>query len=224
MLSEEEKAVLYDALTEKIETCRRCITDNTGDKDAIKLQQAASEACSALVIKLKLAAEISSELQAPALALALAPAPRPAPAPGPAPGPGFKKPTRFKKKAKKNYRFLIIDDQGVMRALLKSILTDLGYLDIDTAESANKGLTNMSLKDYDAVFCDWEMPGMTGLQLLQKVRSQEQFKDLIFVMITGIDSTSKIRDAIVAGVNDYIVKPVNVHMLAKKLAALTPRD
>jgi two-component system chemotaxis response regulator CheY len=68
------------------------------------------------------------------------------------------------------------------------------------------------------------MPGMTGLQLLQKVRSQEQFKDLIFVMITGIDSTSKIRDAIVAGVNDYIVKPVNVHMLAKKLAALTPRD
>jgi two-component system chemotaxis response regulator CheY len=222
MLSEEEKAVLYDALTEKIETCRRCITDNTGDKDAIKLQQAVSDACSALVVKLKLAAEISPELQAPAPGPG--PGPAPAPGPGPAPAPGFKKPTQFKKKAKKNYRFLIIDDQGVMRALLKSILIDLGYLDIDTAESANKGLTNMSLKDYDAVFCDWEMPGMTGLQLLQKVRSQEQFKNLIFVMITGIDSTSKIRDAIVAGVNDYIVKPVNVHMLAKKLAALTPRD
>jgi two-component system chemotaxis response regulator CheY len=217
MLSEEEKAVLYDALTEKIETCRRFITDNTSDKEAIKLQQVASEVCSAIMVKLKLAAKVFPELQATAPAT-------PEPAPAPAPAPGFKKPTQFRKKAKKNYRFLIIDDQGVMRALLKHIITDLGYLGVDTAESANKGLTNMSLKDYDAVFCDWEMPGMTGLQLLQKVRCQEQFKHLIFVMITGIDNTSKIRDAIVAGVNDYIVKPVNVEMLAKKLAALTPKD
>jgi two-component system chemotaxis response regulator CheY len=215
MLSEDEKAVLYDALTQKIETCRRFITDNTSDKDALKLHQAASDACSALMVKLKLADEVSPERQAPASALAAAPA---TPA-----TPRFKKPTQFKKKAKKNYRFLIIDDQGVMRALLKSIIADLGYQDIDTAESADKGLANMSLKDYDAVFCDWEMPGMTGLQLLQKVRCQEEFKDLIFIMITGIDSTSKIRDAIVAGVNDYIVKPVNVHMLEKKLAALTPK-
>jgi two-component system chemotaxis response regulator CheY len=218
MLSEDEKAVLYDALTQKIETCRRFITDNTSDKDALKLHQAASDACSALMVKLKLADEVSPERQAPASALAAAPATPATPA-----TPRFKKPTQFKKKAKKNYRFLIIDDQGVMRALLKSIIADLGYQDIDTAESADKGLANMSLKDYDAVFCDWEMPGMTGLQLLQKVRCQEEFKDLIFIMITGIDSTSKIRDAIVAGVNDYIVKPVNVHMLEKKLAALTPK-
>ena len=217
MLSEEEKAVLYDALTEKIETCRRFITDNTSDKDAIKLQQVASEICSAIMVKLKLVAKVFPELQPPA------PAPTPAPAPAPAPA-GFKKPTQFRKKAKKNYRFLVIDDQGVMRALLKHIIMDLGYLGVDTAESADKGLSKMSLKDYDAVFCDWEMPGMTGLQLLQKVRCQEQFKHLIFVMITGIDNTSKIRDAIVAGVNDYIVKPVNVEMLAKKLSALTPRD
>jgi len=96
----------------------------------------------------------------------------------------------------------------------------LGYVNIDTVDSAEKGLTRLNSKNYDAVFCDWDMPGMSGLELLEKVRSSRQFKDLIFVMVSGIHTAPDIRSAIRAGVNGYIVKPVSTESLANSLRKL----
>ena len=133
----------------------------------------------------------------------------------------FAKPTRMKKKPKSNYQFLVIDDQGLMRAILKKMLIDLGYEKTDAVESASSALSHMERKYYDAVFCDWEMPNMSGIELLKEVRSIEKYKNLVFFMVTGLDNTENIKEAIVAGVNDYIVKPINGALLANKLDSIS---
>ena len=86
------------------------------------------------------------------------------------------------------------------------------------AEDGLAALTRLEAENFDIVVCDWKMPNMTGLELLEKVRSNDKLKDIAFLMATMVSDVENVRKAVQAGVTDYIAKPFNPDMLCKKVA------
>lgn len=200
MLSIDEKNLLRELLIRRIRAHERAVnTGVKGEKDTTRQREELYH-CLSIISQLHLETDVQPSDETLQTVV--------------------EKPTGLKLKLLEDYRFLIIDDHSFMRTLLKRIFSELGYVNIDTVDSAEKGLTRLNSKNYDAVFCDWDMPGMSGLELLEKVRSSRQFKDLIFVMVSGIHTAPDIRSAIRAGVNGYIVKPVSTESLANSLRKL----
>lgn len=120
---------------------------------------------------------------------------------------------------KKALRILLIDDDPVSRELLKTMLEELDQQDILEAKSGENGLE--ILKDdtkFDLILCDWQMPGISGFDLLKKLREVDATKKLPFIMVTGKSDMEYIQSAIKAGVNDYIVKPIDMMVLEKKVS------
>lgn len=114
---------------------------------------------------------------------------------------------------------LIAEDNRDSAELLRGILEDMGIKRIDLVEdgrAAVYALQNCS-PPYDIVLCDWDMPEMTGLEVRKSVKTLAKLRDTHFVMVTAVSEASRIREAIMHGVNDYIVKPVDVDILEKKL-------
>jgi two-component system, chemotaxis family, chemotaxis protein CheY len=109
-------------------------------------------------------------------------------------------------------RFLVIDDFKTMRTLVKRSLAQMGYTEVDEAEDGAIGhaLLTKSIVDgkpYACVISDWNMPNMTGLELLVKVRSHALLKSLPFVLVTAENEQSQVIEAAKAGVSNYITKP-----------------
>lgn len=120
----------------------------------------------------------------------------------------------------RNSNLLIIEDDFNARDILKENLENLGFTRIDVAEDGEQGLKKILKNPVDLVLCDWMMPKLNGMELLQKIRQSEKYKSMPFIMITSIGEAEDIKLAIQNKVTDYIVKPIDVDVLEEKLARI----
>jgi two-component system chemotaxis response regulator CheY len=121
---------------------------------------------------------------------------------------------------KENMRILIVDDYKTMLRIIRNLLAELGFKNVDEATDGSAALESLRAKKYDLVISDWNMEPMTGLDLLREVRADEQLKPMPFIMVTAESKTENVVAAKKAGVNNYIVKPFNAATLRSKVAAV----
>ncbi|MBE7638492.1 response regulator [Sneathiella sp. P13V-1] len=119
-----------------------------------------------------------------------------------------------------NMPILIIDDYKTMLRIIRNLLKQLGFDNVDEATDGSAALAKMRTKQYGLIISDWNMEPMTGYQLLQEVRSDEALKATPFIMITAESKTDNVIAAKKAGVNNYIVKPFNAATLKTKMSAV----
>lgn len=119
--------------------------------------------------------------------------------------------------ADKNTRFLIVDDFSTMRRILRNLLKELGFTNVDEAEDGQVALQKLNSLPFDFVVTDWNMPNMDGLTLLQKIRATPSLKHLPVLMITAEAKKENIIAAAQAGASGYIVKPFTAATLSEKL-------
>lgn len=119
-----------------------------------------------------------------------------------------------------NAKILVVDDFSTMRRIVKNALKSLNYNNVEEAEDGASGLEKLRTEHFDLVVCDWNMPGMTGIELLRAVRADGNLKHLPFLMVTAEAKRENIVEAIQAGVSNYIVKPFTPQTFAEKLHAM----
>jgi two-component system chemotaxis response regulator CheY len=119
-----------------------------------------------------------------------------------------------------NMRVLIVDDFATMRRILKNILKQIGFKNISEAENGKAALKELRNEKFDLVLCDWNMPEMPGIELLNQVRSDDQLKAIPFVMVTAEAKRENILEAVKAGVSSYIVKPFTADTINEKLTKI----
>ncbi|MBL8805928.1 MAG: chemotaxis response regulator CheY [Rhodospirillales bacterium] len=115
---------------------------------------------------------------------------------------------------------LIVDDYKTMLRIVKNLLNQIGFTNVDEAEDGSSALQKVRAKDYGLIISDWNMQPMTGLQLLQEVRADAKLKHIPFIMVTAESKTENVIAAKQAGVNNYIVKPFNAATLKGKIATV----
>ena len=115
---------------------------------------------------------------------------------------------------------LIIVDYKTMIRIIRNLLEQLGFHNIDEARSGPDALALIRQKDYGLVLSDWNMQPMSGLQLLQEVRAEPRTKELPFVMVTAEAKVENVIAARQAGANNYIIKPFTLSVLKQKLSAV----
>ncbi len=115
------------------------------------------------------------------------------------------------------FRVLVVDDQKSMRGLAAHALKQLGFVSVDEAESGETALKAIKAADYDLMLADWNMDGMTGLDLLKAVRKDHDQRQIVVVMTTSENHVSKVSEAMAAGANNYLVKPCDAPKLKQRL-------
>ena len=120
----------------------------------------------------------------------------------------------------KNMNILIVDDYKTMLRIIRNLLKQLGFDNVDEATDGSEALQKLRDKQYGLVISDWNMEPMTGLQLLREVRKDVKLKETPFIMITAESKTDNVVAAKEAGVNNYIVKPFNAATLKTKIASV----
>ena len=115
---------------------------------------------------------------------------------------------------------LIVDDYKKMLRIIRNLLKQLGFHNVDEATDGAEALNKLRSKNYDLVISDWNMEPMTGYELLKEVRSDDMLKALPFIMVTAESKTDNVIAAKKAGVNNYIVKPFNAATLKSKLTSV----
>lgn len=115
---------------------------------------------------------------------------------------------------------LIVDDYKTMLRIIRNLLKQIGFNNVDEASDGSEALNKMRSKGYDLVISDWNMEPMTGYELLKEVRADEMLKSIPFIMVTAESKTDNVIAAKKAGVNNYIVKPFNAATLKQKLASV----
>ena len=116
-----------------------------------------------------------------------------------------------------NIRVLVIDDFATMRKIERNILSQLGIKNVDEADDGTTALPKIQQTKYDVILLDWNMPQMSGLELLKAVRADPNTKDVPIIMVTAEALKDNIVAAAQAGVNDYVVKPFTAAVLQEKL-------
>ncbi len=116
-----------------------------------------------------------------------------------------------------NMRVLVVDDFSTMRRIIKNILRQLGFNNIVEADDGSTGWETLNKDKIDFVISDWNMPIMSGIELLKKVRASEEFADLPFLMVTAEAQQENIIEAVQAKVSNYIVKPFTAETLGQKI-------
>lgn len=119
-----------------------------------------------------------------------------------------------------NMPILIVDDYKTMLRIIRNLLKQLGFDNVDEAMDGSSALQRLRDKNYGLVISDWNMEPMTGLQLLREVRADGKLKHIPFVMVTAESKTENVVAAKEAGVTNYIVKPFNAETLKMKLVAV----
>jgi two-component system chemotaxis response regulator CheY len=119
-----------------------------------------------------------------------------------------------------NMNILIVDDYKTMLRIIRNLLKQLGFNNVDEATDGSMALQKLRDKDYGLVISDWNMEPMTGIQLLREVRADSKLRTLPFIMITAESKTENVVAAKQAGVNNYIVKPFNAATLKTKLSSV----
>lgn len=115
---------------------------------------------------------------------------------------------------------LIVDDYKTMLRIVKNLLNQIGFSNVDEAADGSEALAKVQQKDYGLIISDWNMQPMSGLQLLQAVRADAKLKHIPFIMVTAESKTENVIAAKQAGVNNYIVKPFNAAVLKGKIATV----
>ncbi|AHI05858.1 chemotaxis protein CheY [Bdellovibrio bacteriovorus W] len=122
----------------------------------------------------------------------------------------------------KEARFLVVDDFATMRKIIKKVLNELGYSNIDEADDGKTALPLIQSahdagQPYSFVISDWNMPGMQGIDLLKACKADPRFKSTPFMLVTAESEQKHILEAAKAGVSDYVVKPFNSATLKAKM-------
>lgn len=120
-------------------------------------------------------------------------------------------------------KILVVDDFSTMRRIVKNLLRDLGFTNTSEADDGATAWPMLQSSDYDFVVTDWNMPGMTGIELLKKIRSDERLKDIPVLMVTAEAKRDQIVAAAQAGVNGYVVKPFTAAALKEKIEKIFER-
>lgn len=117
----------------------------------------------------------------------------------------------------KNIRFLVVDDFSTMRRIVRNLLKEIGFVNVDEAEDGAIALGKLRDGGFDFVISDWNMPNMDGLALLQSIRADEALKKIPVLMVTAEAKKENIVAAAQAGANGYVVKPFTAATLDEKL-------
>jgi two-component system chemotaxis response regulator CheY len=123
----------------------------------------------------------------------------------------------------RDMKILVVDDFSTMRRIVKNLLKELGFSHFDEADDGATAWPMVQTGKYDFIVSDWNMPQMTGLQLLKNVRADEKLKDTPFLLITAEAKRSQILEAAQAGVDGYIVKPFTAATLNEKIQKIFER-
>jgi two-component system chemotaxis response regulator CheY len=116
-----------------------------------------------------------------------------------------------------NRESLIVDDTAVLRNIMKIQLQRMGFFNIHEAPDGSEALKILHAKRIDLVISDWNMPVMSGFELLREIRSSEKLKDLPFIMVTAEATTAKISMAVQLKVDELILKPFTLEILERKI-------
>lgn len=117
----------------------------------------------------------------------------------------------------KGMHILIVDDYTTMLRIIRNLLKQLGFENVDEATDGTAAFQKIRERPYGLVISDWNMEPMTGIDLLREVRADEKVKATPFIMVTAESKTENVIAAKQAGVNNYIVKPFNAETLKKKM-------
>ena len=120
-------------------------------------------------------------------------------------------------------KILVVDDFSTMRRIIKNLLKDLGFTNIQEADDGSTALPMLQQGDFDFVVTDWNMPGMQGIDLLRAIRSDANLKHIPVLMVTAEAKKEQIVAAAQAGVNGYVIKPFTAATLKEKLAKIFDR-
>ncbi|MFJ9452882.1 MULTISPECIES: chemotaxis response regulator CheY [unclassified Herbaspirillum] len=119
-----------------------------------------------------------------------------------------------------NTKFLVVDDFSTMRRIVRNLLKELGYTNVDEAEDGVQGLQKLRSDTFDFVVSDWNMPNMDGLTMLQEIRKDPALSKLPVLMVTAEAKKENIVAAAQAGANGYVVKPFTAATLDEKLGKI----
>ena len=120
----------------------------------------------------------------------------------------------------KDMPIIIVDDYKTMLRIIRNLLKQIGFNNVDEASDGAEALNKMRAKSYSLVISDWNMEPMTGYELLKEVRADSILKKTPFIMVTAESKTDNVIAAKKAGVNNYIVKPFNAATLKQKLTSV----
>ena len=116
-----------------------------------------------------------------------------------------------------NMKVLVVDDFATMRRIVKNILNQIGFKNIIEADDGSTALAVLKKDKVDLIMSDWNMPKVTGLELLKAVRSDESMQDIPFLMVTAEGQKDSVIQTVQAGVSDYIIKPFTADTVKEKL-------
>ncbi|MBI5524358.1 MAG: response regulator [Desulfarculus sp.] len=114
-------------------------------------------------------------------------------------------------------RILVVDDYANVRRVIKNILNHIGFESIAEADNGVNAMHILKIQDIDLVICDWNMPVMSGLELLQWVRRHDEFNELPFLMVTAEAHKENVLQALTAKASGYIIKPFTANILRQKI-------
>jgi two-component system chemotaxis response regulator CheY len=120
-------------------------------------------------------------------------------------------------------KILVVDDFSTMRRIIKNLLRDLGFTNTQEADDGNTALPALHSGNFDFLITDWNMPGMTGIDLLKAVRADAKLASLPVLMVTAESKREQIIEAAQAGVNGYVVKPFTATTLQEKINKIFER-
>ena len=116
-----------------------------------------------------------------------------------------------------NMKILVVDDFSTMRRIIKNILRELGYHNVEEAEDGAVALDKLRGGGFDFVVTDWNMPNMPGIDLLKAIRADESLMHIPVLMVTAESQKENVVQAVEAGVNNYIVKPFTATALKERI-------
>ncbi|MGS2742063.1 chemotaxis response regulator CheY [Halomonas sp. LS-001] len=119
--------------------------------------------------------------------------------------------------ADKNMSFLVVDDFPTMRRIVRSLLKELGFTNVEEAEDGQDALNKLRAGKFEFIVSDWNMPNLDGLEMLKEIRQDDALKELPVLMVTAEAKKENIIAAAQAGANGYVVKPFTAATLEEKL-------
>ena len=116
-----------------------------------------------------------------------------------------------------NMKILVVDDMSTMRRIVKNILKQLGFNNLEEAENGQEALTKLKADTYGFVVSDWNMPIMMGIDMLRAIRADEKLKTIPVLMVTAEAQKENLMEAVQAGVSNYVVKPFTAETMQEKI-------
>lgn len=124
----------------------------------------------------------------------------------------------------KDMKFLVVDDFSTMRRIIRNLLKELGFTNVDEAEDGVSALAKLKAGGFDFVVSDWNMPNMTGIELLRAIRADETLKHLPVLMVTAEAKKENIVEAAQSGASGYVVKPFTAVTLDEKISKILQKQ